>query len=87
MPWLRLQKDILEDFQEEHHRIERRSATEERGLESCRRGWRERQLARGLCRSCRRPIVRESKHYCHVHLEANKARARAASRRNHVRKS
>jgi hypothetical protein len=84
MPWLHLQKDILEDLVEEHHRIDRREATEERGLEALRRGWRARQAARGLCQRCTAPTVVGRK-VCAQHLAANRERALRWHRENRER--
>ena len=78
--WAHLGLCILTEFAEVQRCVERRIATEEGGLEALRQAYRERQTARGLCRSCRRPADHGSKS-CRVHREANAARARAAKAR------
>jgi hypothetical protein len=50
------------------------------GLEGYRVAWRERQVERGECRSCRRPSL-EGRRYCAVHRARNIARALAAKAR------
>lgn len=82
VPWLHLQRGILEDFAELHHLVERRETENHNagGLEARRRAWRARQQERGSCSSCRRPAVTSDGRWplCAIHLEANRERARAS---------
>lgn len=77
MAWAHLTACIIREFRDAQDLVEQRVATEEGGLEALRRGWRERQATRGLCRSCRTPADNDSK-YCAKHRAQNAERARAA---------
>jgi hypothetical protein len=80
MAWKHLGFCILAEFAEVRRHVEPSRATEEAGLEALRQAWRERQLARGECRSCRRPTDNGSKS-CAVHRAMNTARAMASKAR------
>lgn len=57
MAAMSLQVEILQLFADAQRFAARRVATEEGGLEALRRAYRDRQTAKGLCRSCPMPAL------------------------------
>lgn len=81
MAWLNLGLEILGEFAAAHHLVDQSTSQNDNvgGLDTRRRAWRERNAAQGKCRSCRRPAL-HGRQSCHVHLDANAARARRSDR-------
>ena len=81
MAWVDLHRGILEEFAAAQHLVERRTSTEEGGLEALRQAYRERHAARGLCRSCKRPVL-EGRRQCAEHRRQGIERAKRWYRAN-----
>jgi len=81
MPWLHLELDVLAEFADVHHLVDRSTSHSPHaaGLEGLRVAYRDRNAERGLCRSCPLPAV-PGRQTCHVHLAANADRARRSWR-------